>query len=648
MPSLTVLSRFLVTSTLLLGLALVPTSVRGQEAQDVSAAASEPPHLALVDGAATLNRDGQTEPAAANAPVVEGDRLSTTNGRVEVLFPDGSTLDLDEFSTADFLAPGLIRLAAGRAFLLVTRDSSTRYQIDTPVASARIDGPGEFRVAALPNRNSSETELAVVRGFATLTTEQGSTSLRAGERSVAVDNSSPSRPEGFNSARFDAFDRWVADRRDARVATTSAQYLPGDLRVYGGTLDRYGSWQYTQPYGYVWYPTVTAGWRPYYNGYWSPVRRYGWTWIGGDVWAWPTHHFGRWGYGRGSWFWIPGRTWAPAWVSWADATDYVSWCPLGFDGRPVFALSIGYGDPWTGWVVVPRRSFGYRGYYANRYAVAPHLIPRSTPFIVRSTAPVPVPRAARTGTVAPGSAGIAVPRTGGQQRGGDRVRGDRGLGRESANTTGGAGSPTVDRRPGSGDSDQRAVRRWGPAEPQPSPREFKQPLPETGRPSTIERANRGEASSTTPAGNPGSRYRTGSPDSGSERAAPPTEAVRRWGPATPGSSQPPGSAPPSTGRAGAPSQSTPNDPTVRAHPPVERSERAAPSYGSEGARRAAPATPPAAQPPSSAPPPSGERAVPRSAPPPAAAHSGEGSRSESHGSSRSEGSHSGNGGGRHR
>ena len=38
---------------------------------------------------------------------------------------------------------------------------------------------------------------------------------------------------------------------------------------------------------------------------------------------------------------FPGRTWGPAWVSWASAPDYVSWCPLGFDGRPVFALSAG-------------------------------------------------------------------------------------------------------------------------------------------------------------------------------------------------------------------------------------------------------------------------------------------------------------------
>src|SRR5205814_1433611 len=80
---------------------------------------------------------------------------------------------------------------------------------------------------------------------------------------------------------------------------------------------------------------------PYYYGDWSPIRSYGWTWIGLDVWSWPTHHYGRWGYERSRWFWIPNRTWGPAWVSWAAAPGYVSWCPLGFDSRPVFALSIG-------------------------------------------------------------------------------------------------------------------------------------------------------------------------------------------------------------------------------------------------------------------------------------------------------------------
>jgi hypothetical protein len=75
----------------------------------------------------------------------------------------------------------------------------------------------------------------------------------------------------------------------------STAHLPPELNVYGGAFDQYGAWQYDAPYGYVWYPTVAADWRPYYYGYWSSVPTYGPTWIGVDAWSWPTHHYGRWG-----------------------------------------------------------------------------------------------------------------------------------------------------------------------------------------------------------------------------------------------------------------------------------------------------------------------------------------------------------------
>src|SRR4029077_17378473 len=103
-------------------------------------------------------------------------------------------------------------------------------------------------------------------------------------------------------------------------------------------------------------------------GYWTSVPAFGWTWVGLDVWAWPTHHYGRWGYGRDRWFWIPAARWGPAWVTWASAPGYVSWCPLGFDNRPVFALSANVGNPWAGWVVLPRTEFGVHRANVGRYA----------------------------------------------------------------------------------------------------------------------------------------------------------------------------------------------------------------------------------------------------------------------------------------
>jgi hypothetical protein len=468
--------------------ALLPAHGRLLYAQSQGEVA-EPGHVAFVDGTATLERDGQTDAVNVNEPVVAGDRIQTTSGRLELLFSDGSALDLDEYSTAEILSPTLVRLSEGRIILVVNGANdpaaAVRYQIDTPVASARTEGPGEYRVAVLGAGDVGQTEVAVIRGAVTMGTERSSIALYAGQRSVVAGDGAPSPPQPFNSARLDAFDRWSAMRRQARTYAATAQYLPGDLRMYSSTLDRYGTWQYSEPYGYVWYPTVAPDWRPYYYGYWSPVRTYGWTWVGLDVWSWPTHHFGRWGFLRGSWFWIPGRTWGPAWVSWAAAPGYVSWCPLGFDGRPTFALSFSIGDPWVGWVVVPRTSFGFRGYYVNRHAIAPrHQFSRSTPFVAQATAPVPVPRrvAARSNIVdVPVSSGAAgrrvVPPV--LSTNSDRAAQLRDSGRPDGRRPAAAGRPYP--APGSNLSATTAVRRQGapPVAGSAAGREFKQPLPDT-------------------------------------------------------------------------------------------------------------------------------------------------------------------------
>jgi FecR protein len=370
-----------------------------------------PPHISVVEGSAMVERDGTSEPATANAPIVSGDRLRTDAGRVEVLFPDGTALDVDQYSVVDVQGPALIRLGAGRILLVVAgvRDpaAATRYQIDTPAASARTHGPGEYRVAVL---SDAETELAVRRGSASLETEAGSLPIGAGERTIARDGEAPGYAQVFNSAHYDGFDLWAAAQRDARIGYASTQYLPQDLRMYGGTFDQYGSWEYTQPYGYVWYPTVAPDWQPYYHGYWAPYRPWGWTWVGLDFWSWPTHHYGRWGSVRNRWFWIPGRSWGPAWVSWASAPGYVSWCPLGFDGRPVSGFSHGFANGRDGWTIMPRHAFGEFG-RADRFAVAAHRIPPTTAFVSRRGSPVAIPaRAPHVIASAPASGGIAVPR----------------------------------------------------------------------------------------------------------------------------------------------------------------------------------------------------------------------------------------------
>lgn len=375
-----------------------PAPARAQET-----GASAPAHVAIVEGSATLERDGTPERALLNMPLLSGDRVRTSDGRVEVLFGDGSTLDLDAGTTIDFQSDDLLRLIDGRIRIIIPGPSRTvSYRVDSPSGSARISEPGDYRVSVLHGDRETQLELAVIRGAAEISTDQGTTALRAGERAYASAGLAPSYPYTYNSANMDAFDRWSESRRDARLGASSA-YLPSEVRSYAPVLDEYGDWGYAQPYGYVWYPRVAAGWRPYYYGRWISYPRYGWTWVGLDAFGWPTHHYGRWGFSAGRWFWIPGPLWSPAWVSWAYAPGYVSWCPLGFDNRPVFQINVGIGSryyysPWNAWTVVGAPYFG-RGFVQQRVVVIDRLDARRRPvFVPRSAAPeirdVAVPRGA--------------------------------------------------------------------------------------------------------------------------------------------------------------------------------------------------------------------------------------------------------------
>lgn len=92
-----------------------------------------------------------------------------------------------------------------------------------------------------------------------------------------------------------------------------------------------GNWVEVGGYGYCWQPTIAlsnTSWRPYSDGYWA-YTDVGWTWVSYEDFGWATYHYGRWLRLRGrGWVWMPGREWAPAWVSWRTGGDYVGWAPL--------------------------------------------------------------------------------------------------------------------------------------------------------------------------------------------------------------------------------------------------------------------------------------------------------------------------------
>jgi hypothetical protein len=97
-----------------------------------------------------------------------------------------------------------------------------------------------------------------------------------------------------------------------------------------------GSWVEVADYGYCWQPNVAVSnskWRPYSDGYWV-YTDVGWTWVSNEDFGWATYHYGRWVRLRDrGWYWVPGREWGPAWVSWRTGGDYIGWAPLPPRGR---------------------------------------------------------------------------------------------------------------------------------------------------------------------------------------------------------------------------------------------------------------------------------------------------------------------------
>ena len=139
-----------------------------------------------------------------------------------------------------------------------------------------------------------------------------------------------------------------------RVSGARADPGPGvevDEDSFYDRLAPYGHWSYTPEYGRVWIPAgVEAGWRPYYDGHWA-LTDWGWTYASDVPWGWAAYHYGRWGFGLGlGWYWIPGRIWGPAWVSWRYGGGYVAWAPLGPGGYY-------YGVHSPAWVAVREQHF---------------------------------------------------------------------------------------------------------------------------------------------------------------------------------------------------------------------------------------------------------------------------------------------------
>jgi hypothetical protein len=149
-----------------------------------------------------------------------------------------------------------------------------------------------------------------------------------------------------------------SDGDQAQVGDEYADNDPSALTDFHGALDPHGSWVDDGKYGTVWVPApavVGADFVPYRTGgHWVYGSDY--TWVSDYDWGWAPFHYGRWvsidGHG---WGWIPGRRYAPAWVTWrvgAPGFAYVGWAPATPEWGWRAGVVVNFGFP-----VVPRFSY---------------------------------------------------------------------------------------------------------------------------------------------------------------------------------------------------------------------------------------------------------------------------------------------------
>lgn len=103
-----------------------------------------------------------------------------------------------------------------------------------------------------------------------------------------------------------------------------------------------GNWFESPDYGYVWQPVVAVNndWAPYTEGGWT-YSDYGWTWESQESFGPVCYHYGRWAQlPQRGWVWVPGRDWAPAWVSWRTSDNCIGWAPLPPEARWNSSLGI--------------------------------------------------------------------------------------------------------------------------------------------------------------------------------------------------------------------------------------------------------------------------------------------------------------------
>lgn len=310
--------------------------------------------------------DGKEVEARVNFPVYPGDEITTSRrGRAEIRLSDGNVIALDRGTQIRFGgirdsydAEGtnqtIIELHSGHVILERDGDDREPVRLDTANASFAATERAIYSVDTEHDKGA----VRVYDGSIEVRTPSRTTRVRAGEEG-RLDDQGLYDLVSVGRGGADDFERWFLGRSEI-YRRGNSRYLDRSLSYADQDLDRYGSWVYVSDYGsWCWRPVImSAGWRPYYDGYWHHGRGGALVWVSNEPWGWVPYHYGRWSFAPSiGWVWLPGGGYSPAWVYWMYGSGYVGWAPAGWYDC--------YG-PYYSWAYRPyaRVGFGF-GFYGR-------------------------------------------------------------------------------------------------------------------------------------------------------------------------------------------------------------------------------------------------------------------------------------------
>ena len=274
--------------------------------------------LSEVKGAVELDRSNGRglEPALANLPIVEQNRLQTSTGVAEVEFEDNSSLRLAPDSVLEF--PELSRTSAGTtvssvhlikgmAYLTLVKSKGNEFNLLFGDHKVAVPPGAHLRLAV----NDNDARLAMLDGAVTVDTPHGPVEVSKKKTITLLASSDidPSVAKSVDSNPFDSWDKQATDYH-ARVAASSAfgnspySYGMSDMLYYGAFSNAGGC-------GSMWHPYfASAAWEPYSAGAWAYYSGAGYSWVSPYPWGWMPYHYGSWNYCPGAgWGWQPGGSW---------------------------------------------------------------------------------------------------------------------------------------------------------------------------------------------------------------------------------------------------------------------------------------------------------------------------------------------------